>query len=65
MTNTELKSWMSERNLTLVALAKAMGVSKRGVDYWRAYGTRPVIDVALNSVFPMDQAAGEIAGRPQ
>ena len=56
---------MAERSLTLPALAKAMGVSKRGVDYWRAYGTRPVIDVALNSVFPMDQVAEEIAGRPQ
>jgi len=65
MTNIEVRAWMAERSLTLPALAKAMGVSKRGVDYWRAYGTRPVIDVALNSVFPMDQAAGEIAGRPQ
>jgi hypothetical protein len=65
MTNTELKSWMAERNLTLVALAKAMNVSKRGVDYWRAYGTRPITDVALNSVFPPDQVAGEIADRPQ
>ena len=65
MTNIEVREWMAERSLTLPALAKAMGVSKRGVDYWRAYGTRPVIDVALNSVFPMDQVAEEIAGRPQ
>ena len=64
MTNTELKSWMSERNLTLVALAEAMGVSKRGVDYWRAYGTRSITDVALNAVFPPDQVAEEIADRP-
>jgi hypothetical protein len=65
MTNTEVRAWMSERNLTLVALAEAMGVSKRGVDYWRAYGTRPITDVALNAVFPQDQVAGEIADRPQ
>ena len=65
MTNTEVRAWMSERNLTLVALAEAMGVSKRGVDYWRAYGTRQITDVALNAVFPPDQVAGEIADRPQ
>jgi len=56
---------MAERSLTLPALAKAMGVSKRGVDYWRAYGTRSITDVALNAVFPPDQVAEESSDRPQ
>lgn len=56
---------MAERGLTIPALAKVMGVSKRGVDYWRAYGTRSITDVALNAVFPPDQVAEESADRPQ
>ena len=65
MTNIEVRAWMAERGLTIPALAKVMGVSKRGVDYWRAYGTRSITDVALNAVFPPDQVAEESADRPQ
>jgi adenosylcobinamide kinase/adenosylcobinamide-phosphate guanylyltransferase len=60
MTSDELKQWMAERNLTLVALAKAMHVSRRGVDNWRAEGTRPIVDIALNAVFPPVQAGVEV-----
>ncbi len=53
MTGRELKVWMAERELKLATVAKALGVSKRGVDHWRKNGTKKLVDIALNCVFPM------------
>jgi hypothetical protein len=53
MSPVEVREWMWERDLTNVSLAKGMGISVRGVDRFRRYGTRHIIDIALNCVYPM------------
>jgi predicted DNA-binding transcriptional regulator AlpA len=53
MTGDEMKIWMADRNLKLMTVAVALGVSRRGVDRWRAEGTPKRVDIALNAVFPL------------
>ena len=53
MTGEEVREWMAERNLRIATVAKALGVTRRGVDGWRKNGCKKVVTIALNACFPI------------
>ena len=42
MTGEEVREWMAERNLRIATVAKALGVTRRGVDGWRKNGCKKI-----------------------
>ena len=53
MTGDEMKIWMADRNLKLMTVAVALGVSRRGVARWSAEGPPKRVAIARNAVFPL------------